>query len=613
MENIQIKKKGDLYCLNDWVENVVHSKDPRSYYGKLKYPKQKIDGKWYVNENSMKEIYDRSTLMHGNGLNGWCGKYGKLKKGGNKKKNVMKQKDVPIVKEKIEKRKPVVYKMDNVVCNKETKTRDDISKYSINKDCELDDINLNENVVSNAVTMVEPETENKLIDVKNNMLKFDGKDVRIITDKTGDIWFKGANIANVLEYKNTRKSLIDHVDKDDKIEYFKLLGIEDENDSLLPSNINKNDKISIYINESGLYSLIMKSKMKKAKEFQRWVTKEVLPSIRKTGQYNIHDSIKTNTVPQLAYDMNDYLNKNAVYLLHMEDNIYKFGVTKNMKERNSALKRMKYKSIHKIYTVNNNNIGQKVEQMIKDYVKQLEIHRHFNIITREVLMPNNKILEKGILTEFFVANAETMTILEKNINDYILIKTNEYNEKQGVDDKDESIRLQIKLAELTKDKNSEDELMALREQKEIYRIKVQMAKINTTNTKDIENTKLRIKENELKLEIKKTKLEMERLKYGGDKHIRDNPEKNILRKTHKNYKCINDNCTKLTYKKNKMCKYCSCKNRVLNSTKNGRPSYSQLQDDLTHMNNDEIGIKYHTTRQNIGNWIKTYKRYNLLS
>ena len=107
MDNVQIKKKGKLYCLNDWVENVVHSKDPQSYYTKLKYPKEKIDGKWYVNKDSMTEIYNRSTLMHGKGINGPYGKYGKMKNS-NEKANVVKS----------SKRKPVVYKMDKVV-NKE--------------------------------------------------------------------------------------------------------------------------------------------------------------------------------------------------------------------------------------------------------------------------------------------------------------------------------------------------------------------------------------------------------------------------------------------------------------------------------------------------------------
>ena len=624
MEQLNIKKKGDLYCLNDWVENVVHSKNPRGYYYKLKHYKEKIDGKWYVDKNSMTEIYNKSTLMHGNGINGPYGKYGKLYKHKdkdtvNEKENVITQKDTSVVKET--KRNPVVYKMDSNVSSKEPNTyndKDDISEYSVDEDYELDDIDLNEDEVNDVVTIAKPVTENRLIDINNGIIQFDGKYVKMVTDKNNEIWFKGGDVAAILEYSDKDKSLRNHVDNEDKIEYEKMLLVNSNQSILIESQSNTkppakiaggliaNIKVSkhiysntIFINESGLYSLIMKSKMKKAKEFQRWVTKEVLPSIRKTGQYDIKDSIKTNTVSQLAYDINDYLNKNAVYLLHMEGDVYKFGVTKNMKKRDSELKRMKYKSIHKIYTVKNNDIGLDVEHMIKNYVKQAEIHRHFNIYTRKVLMPYDKSTKEGTCTEFFVANAETLATVEKNINNYILIKTNEYNEKEGIEEKDESTKLQIKLAELNRDKNYNEEVSILKLQQKNYIADIERSKL------DIEKTKFHIEK--LKLEV-----ELERLKYGGDKYYRDNPEKNVVRKSRREYNCINDNCKWLTYNKDKLCKYCTCRKTVLNSTKNGRPSYSKLQNDLLHMNYNEIGTKYNTTGDNIRTWIRMYKKYNLL-
>lgn len=221
-------------------------------------------------------------------------------------------------------------------------------------------------------------------------------------------------------------------------------------------------------------------------------------------------------------------------------------------------------------------------------------------------MPHDKSTKKGIRTEFFVANAEALEALDKNINNYILIKTDEYNEKQGIEDKDESTRLQIKLAELTKDKNYSDEITLSNVHRETYRLHVELAKLS------VRDTEIRFEDSKVRLEETKLKLELERLKYGGDKYVRDNPDKNILRKTPKNHKCINNICTKLTHKQGVMCKYCSCKKLVSNSIKNGRPSYSKLQDDLTHMNYDEIGTKYNTTRQNVKNWLRLYKKYNLL-
>lgn len=81
----------------------------------------------------------------------------------------------------------------------------------------------------------------------------------------------GKDVAEILGYSNTKDAIAKHVDDDDK------LGAQ-----IATSGQNRNMTI---INESGLYSLILSSKMPKAKEFKHWVTSEVLPAIRKTGGY----------------------------------------------------------------------------------------------------------------------------------------------------------------------------------------------------------------------------------------------------------------------------------------------------------------------------------------
>lgn len=99
--------------------------------------------------------------------------------------------------------------------------------------------------------------------------------------KDGEPWFVGKDVAEILGYSNTPKAIRDHVDGDDKLtERFVLSGQNRE---------------AIVINESGLYSLILGSKLPKAKTFKRWVTSEVLPTIRKTGGYVANDEIFINT------------------------------------------------------------------------------------------------------------------------------------------------------------------------------------------------------------------------------------------------------------------------------------------------------------------------------
>ena len=111
---------------------------------------------------------------------------------------------------------------------------------------------------------------------------YEGNELAIIK-KNDDIWFRAKTIANILNYSNQRKAIIDHVDSEDKCP---LNEIKIRSNESLP--LTWNDKNSIYINESGLYSLILRSDMDKAKNFKRWITKEVLPSIRKNGHYEIN-------------------------------------------------------------------------------------------------------------------------------------------------------------------------------------------------------------------------------------------------------------------------------------------------------------------------------------
>ena len=89
----------------------------------------------------------------------------------------------------------------------------------------------------------------------------------------GEPWFVGKDVAEILGYTNPSKALLDHVDEEDKL----------NNDSLL----SLGQRGGWLINESGLYSLILSSKLPTARKFKHWVTSEILPTIRKTGTYSI--------------------------------------------------------------------------------------------------------------------------------------------------------------------------------------------------------------------------------------------------------------------------------------------------------------------------------------
>lgn len=93
--------------------------------------------------------------------------------------------------------------------------------------------------------------------------------------RDGEPWFVGKDIAVILGYSNTKKALSDHVDDEDKY----------QGDGVTIRDPMGRVQHPTVINESGFYSLILSSKMPRAREFRRWVTAEVLPMIRRTGGY----------------------------------------------------------------------------------------------------------------------------------------------------------------------------------------------------------------------------------------------------------------------------------------------------------------------------------------
>lgn len=97
--------------------------------------------------------------------------------------------------------------------------------------------------------------------------------------KNNEPWFVGKDVAKVLGYRDTSDALKKHVDEEDK---------------LTRRFADSGQGRTMYIiNESGLYSLILSSKLPTAKKFKHWVTSEVLPSIRKTGGYNMDKTVQT--------------------------------------------------------------------------------------------------------------------------------------------------------------------------------------------------------------------------------------------------------------------------------------------------------------------------------
>ncbi|MDO5096989.1 MAG: BRO family protein [Peptostreptococcaceae bacterium] len=107
----------------------------------------------------------------------------------------------------------------------------------------------------------------------NKLITFENMEFGKLTviEKDGEFFFIGKEVAEKLGYINPQKAIRDHIEDEDKL-----------TERFVQSGQGRNMYI---INESGLYSLILSSKLPQAKEFKRWITKDVLPSIRKNGGY----------------------------------------------------------------------------------------------------------------------------------------------------------------------------------------------------------------------------------------------------------------------------------------------------------------------------------------
>ena len=155
--------------------------------------------------------------------------------------------------------------------------------------------------------------------------------LRAVLDERGEPWLMGVDVARRLGYKNPQKALRDHVDEEDKT----------VNDSF-----TVNGTTPILVNESALYALVLRSKIQDARKFRKWVTGEVLPSIRKNGGYMMARPDESDEVimaralqiMQATLQRRDEqiakLKPRAEYADHVLDSVSCFTVTQIGKELN---------------------------------------------------------------------------------------------------------------------------------------------------------------------------------------------------------------------------------------------------------------------------------------
>ena len=125
--------------------------------------------------------------------------------------------------------------------------------------------------------------------------------VRVV-NINGEAWLVGKDVAEVLGYENQNRDIVRHVDEDDRMMV--------DGKTQYQNGIELGQRGGWLINESGLYSLVLSSKLPTAKKFRRWVTSEVLPSIRKHGAYMTEQTVeKALTSPDFLIQLATNLKK----------------------------------------------------------------------------------------------------------------------------------------------------------------------------------------------------------------------------------------------------------------------------------------------------------------
>ena len=134
------------------------------------------------------------------------------------------------------------------------------------------------------------------------IFNFENTPVQTIVENN-EIFFRATQLAELLQYKNPHDALRKHVDSDD------LAKRE------IVNTVNKRAQV-LFVNESGMYSLVLSSKLEQAKKVKRWITSEVLPAIRKTGKYQLQPQQLALPEPEkkFSFEFTEYELQQLVWL-----------------------------------------------------------------------------------------------------------------------------------------------------------------------------------------------------------------------------------------------------------------------------------------------------------
>ena len=213
-----------------------------------------------------------------------------------------------------------------------------------------------------------------------------------------NIWFRGKDIAKALGYEKTRNTILKHVDDDDKSILEDL-----RRGPQIRAPFKNEQGGSIFINESGIYSLIFGSRLESARNFKRWITKDVLPSIRKTGGY-------------------DYC------IDHKYNNTLTFKIENEMDLHVKVVSFLKKRYPHSLFTIklgeNQDTVHKRIDSFKKGYLRGSpdliinNLHKRYSRFAIEFKSPK----KNGVLSP-----DQSMILLQYQNNGFKTLVSNDYD------------------------------------------------------------------------------------------------------------------------------------------------------------------------------------------
>ena len=218
-----------------------------------------------------------------------------------------------------------------------------------------------------------------------------------------DIWFKAKQVATLLGYLDPGLSIRQNVDPEDRISLEKLIG-KGGGGAITPPLVSNFQGSTLYLNESGPYSLIFGSKLESAKAFKGWVIKDVLPSIRKTGRYD--------------HCINHKYNNTLTFKIENETDLH-VKVVSFLKKRYP----------HSLFTVtlgeNQDTVHKRIDSFKKGYLRGSpdliinNLHKHYTGFCIEFKSPKGN----GVLSP-----DQSMILLQYQNNGFKTLVSNDYDQ-----------------------------------------------------------------------------------------------------------------------------------------------------------------------------------------